>query len=87
MEIFPAIDLRGGKVVRLRQGDPNAQTVFSDDPALTAQRWVSQGAGWLHIVNLDGALQGGRGQAAAGRKTQAFPAHPPPAPCHLPPAT
>lgn len=56
MEIFPAIDLRGGKVVRLRQGNPNAQAIFSDDPALTAQRWVSQGARWLHVVNLDGAL-------------------------------
>ncbi len=56
MIIYPAIDLRQGKVVRLRQGDPNAQTIFSDDPVTTAQHWVTQGAPWLHIVNLDGAF-------------------------------
>jgi len=54
--IFPAIDLRNGKVVRLRQGDPAAQTVFSDDPVARARAWESAGAKWLHIVNLDGAL-------------------------------
>lgn len=54
--IFPAIDLRRGQVVRLRQGDPAAQTVFDDDPAAVARRWVDQGARWLHVVNLDGAL-------------------------------
>jgi phosphoribosylformimino-5-aminoimidazole carboxamide ribotide isomerase len=54
--IFPAIDLRDGKVVRLRQGDPAARTVFSDDPVAAARRWQSAGAAWLHIVNLDGAL-------------------------------
>lgn len=56
MIIYPAIDLRGGKVVRLREGDPKRQTVFSDDPVATAQSWVDQGARWLHIVNLDGAI-------------------------------
>jgi phosphoribosylformimino-5-aminoimidazole carboxamide ribotide isomerase len=56
MIIYPAIDLRGGKVVRLRQGDPAQQTVFSDDPVATAQQWIEQGATWLHVVNLDGAL-------------------------------
>ena len=54
--IFPAIDLRQGRVVRLRQGDPNAQTTYSEDPAETALRWAELGAGWLHVVNLDGAL-------------------------------
>jgi phosphoribosylformimino-5-aminoimidazole carboxamide ribotide isomerase len=54
--IFPAIDLRHGKVVRLRQGDPAAQTVFSDDPITTARSWETMGAQWLHVVNLDGAL-------------------------------
>ncbi len=54
--IFPAIDLREGRVVRLRQGDPGAQTTYSDDPAEVAARWVAQGATWLHVVNLDGAL-------------------------------
>jgi phosphoribosylformimino-5-aminoimidazole carboxamide ribotide isomerase len=58
MEIFPAIDLRGGQVVRLKQGDPNAQTTFSDSPTAMAQQWVRQGARWLHIVNLDGAFTG-----------------------------
>jgi phosphoribosylformimino-5-aminoimidazole carboxamide ribotide isomerase len=56
VEIFPAIDLRGGKVVRLRQGDPARQTVYSDDPLEVAQRWQAEGARWLHVVNLDGAF-------------------------------
>jgi phosphoribosylformimino-5-aminoimidazole carboxamide ribotide isomerase len=54
--IFPAIDLREGRVVRLRQGNPGAQTTYSDDPAEVAARWAAQGATWLHVVNLDGAL-------------------------------
>jgi phosphoribosylformimino-5-aminoimidazole carboxamide ribotide isomerase len=56
MIIFPAIDLRRGRCVRLRQGDPAAETVFGDDPAAMARQWVGQGAQWLHVVNLDGAL-------------------------------
>ncbi len=56
MIIYPAIDLRNGRCVRLRQGDPNAETVFGEDPAAMARHWVSQGAEWLHVVNLDGAL-------------------------------
>jgi len=56
MIIYPAIDLRGGKVVRLREGDPRRQSVFSDNPLATAQNWLDQGAQWLHIVNLDGAF-------------------------------
>ncbi|MCL6431382.1 MAG: 1-(5-phosphoribosyl)-5-[(5-phosphoribosylamino)methylideneamino]imidazole-4-carboxamide isomerase [Anaerolineae bacterium] len=56
MIIFPAIDLRGGRCVRLRQGDPGAETVFGDDPVAVARRWAAEGAAWLHIVNLDGAL-------------------------------
>ena len=58
MIVYPAIDLRGGKVVRLREGDPNQQTLFSDDPVATAQSWIDQGATWLHMVNLDGAFEG-----------------------------
>jgi phosphoribosylformimino-5-aminoimidazole carboxamide ribotide isomerase len=54
--IYPAIDLRGGKVVRLAQGDPMRQTVYSDDPLETARRWKDEGATWLHVVNLDGAF-------------------------------
>ena len=56
--IFPAIDLRGGQVVRLRHGDPAQQTTFSDDPAAVARHWESLGAKWLHVVNLDAALAG-----------------------------
>jgi phosphoribosylformimino-5-aminoimidazole carboxamide ribotide isomerase len=54
--IFPAIDLRGGKVVRLKQGDPTRQTTYADDPAAVARRWLDAGARWLHVVNLDGAF-------------------------------
>ena len=54
--IYPAIDLRGGKVVRLKEGDPARMTSYSDDPAETAQRWLAAGAQWLHVVNLDGAF-------------------------------
>ena len=56
MIVYPAIDLRAGKVVRLRQGDPAQQQTFSDDPLATAQRWIDQGAAWIHMVNLDGAF-------------------------------
>ena len=56
MIIYPAIDLRNGRCVRLRQGDPNAETVFGEDPAEMARHWERQGAEWLHVVNLDGAF-------------------------------
>ena len=56
MIVFPAIDLRRGRCVRLRQGRPEAETVFSDDPVAMAKHWASQGAEWLHVVNLDGAF-------------------------------
>jgi phosphoribosylformimino-5-aminoimidazole carboxamide ribotide isomerase len=56
MIVYPAIDVRGGKVVRLQEGDPDRQTTFSDDPIATAQAWIAQGAEWLHMVNLDGAF-------------------------------
>lgn len=56
MIIYPAIDMRKGRCVRLRQGDPNAETVFGEDPAAMARHWESQGAQWLHVVNLDGTL-------------------------------
>jgi phosphoribosylformimino-5-aminoimidazole carboxamide ribotide isomerase len=54
--VFPAIDLMGGQVVRLHQGDPSQKTVYSDDPAATARRWLEGGATWLHVVNLDAAF-------------------------------
>ncbi|MBI5651366.1 MAG: 1-(5-phosphoribosyl)-5-[(5-phosphoribosylamino)methylideneamino]imidazole-4-carboxamide isomerase [Chloroflexi bacterium] len=56
MIIFPAIDLRNGRVVRLQQGRADAETKYSDDPAQIAMRWQSEGAQWLHVVNLDGAF-------------------------------
>jgi phosphoribosylformimino-5-aminoimidazole carboxamide ribotide isomerase len=55
-EIYPAIDLRHGQVVRLQEGDPTRQTVFGDAPLAVAARWASLGARWLHVVSLDGAL-------------------------------
>ena len=58
MIIFPAIDLRGGKCVRLIQGDFDKETVYSDDPQATALRWQAAGAKFLHVVDLDGARAG-----------------------------
>ena len=61
-EVFPAIDLRLGKVVRLQQGKLDRVTIYSDDAAGMAETWIAQGAQWLHVVNLDGAF---------GERTQA----------------
>jgi phosphoribosylformimino-5-aminoimidazole carboxamide ribotide isomerase len=58
MQIWPAIDLRGGQCVRLRQGDYQQETVFGDDPAAMARRWVDDGGEYLHLVDLDGAREG-----------------------------
>jgi phosphoribosylformimino-5-aminoimidazole carboxamide ribotide isomerase len=58
MELIPAIDLRGGRCVRLVQGDYDRETVFSDDPVAVAQRWVNEGATRLHVADLDGARAG-----------------------------
>ena len=58
MEIIPAIDIRGGKCVRLTEGDYAQETVFDDDPVRVAVRWASQGARRIHIVDLDGARDG-----------------------------
>jgi phosphoribosylformimino-5-aminoimidazole carboxamide ribotide isomerase len=56
MIIYPAIDLRRGRCVRLRQGRRDQETVYGDDPVQVAKRWVAEGASWLHVVNLDGAF-------------------------------
>src|SRR5882672_4758260 len=56
--ILPAIDIRGGQCVRLRQGDYAQETVFSSDPAAMARHWADQGAAFLHLVDLDGAKEG-----------------------------
>jgi phosphoribosylformimino-5-aminoimidazole carboxamide ribotide isomerase len=58
MEIIPAIDLKGGRVVRLIQGDPSRETRYSDDPAAIAREWGRRGARRLHLVDLDGAFGG-----------------------------
>lgn len=58
MEIIPAIDLKGGKCVRLLQGDMERDTVFSDDPVATAKKWEAAGGSRLHVVDLDGAFKG-----------------------------
>lgn len=57
MIVYPAIDLRNGKVVRLQEGKLERETIFSDDPVSVAQRWIDAGAQWLHMVNLDGAFE------------------------------
>ncbi len=58
MIVYAAIDLRRGRAVRLRQGDVAREDVFADDPVAVARRWAAEGAPWLHVVDLDGALAG-----------------------------
>lgn len=58
MQIWPAIDLRGGKCVRLQQGDYQRETVFGDDAVAMARHWVAEGGEFLHLVDLDGARDG-----------------------------
>lgn len=58
MEIWPAIDIRGGQCVRLRQGDYGQETVYGSSPAAMAERWFQKGAKRLHLVDLDGAKEG-----------------------------
>jgi phosphoribosylformimino-5-aminoimidazole carboxamide ribotide isomerase len=59
MDLYPAIDLRGGKVVRLHQGDFAAETVYGDDPVAVARRFQEAGAPWVHVVDLDAARRTG----------------------------
>jgi phosphoribosylformimino-5-aminoimidazole carboxamide ribotide isomerase len=56
--LYPAIDIRDGRTVRLVQGDYERETVYDDDPVVAARRWASEGARWLHVVDLDGARSG-----------------------------
>lgn len=58
MILFPAIDIKNGYCVRLVQGKADKETIFSADPVAVAKRWMSEGARWLHIVDLDGAFEG-----------------------------
>lgn len=68
MIIFPAIDIRNGKCVRLEQGKFDKEQVFGDDPAAMASQWEKKGAKYLHIVDLDGALNGIRTNGTAIEK-------------------
>jgi len=67
-DIFVAIDLAGGRVVRLLRGDPEAATVYSEDPVATAVAWQERGATWLHVVDLEGAISGEAANAAVMRR-------------------
>lgn len=58
MFVIPAIDLKNGRCVRLHQGRMEAETVYGDDPVAMARHWIEQGAEWLHVIDLDGAVQG-----------------------------
>lgn len=74
MLLIPAIDLKDGRCVRLRQGNMDQETVFSDDPVAMAQRWIDAGSRRIHIVDLDGAVQGFPVNAdIIGRIAEAFP--------------
>lgn len=64
-ELFPAIDLRGGQVVRLRQGDYTQETVYGDNPAVVAREFRDAGARWIHVVDLDSARDGGAANLAS----------------------
>ena len=68
MIIFPAIDMRQGKCVRLLQGRAEQETVYFEDPVAVARRWEAEGAAWLHLVDLDGAMsEGSRNREIAKR--------------------
>ena len=67
MLLIPAIDIKDGRCVRLRQGDMTDATLFDTDPMSAAERWVAQGAQRLHIVDLDGAVAGAPVNAAVIR--------------------
>lgn len=65
MDIYPAIDLRGGRCVRLLQGRADAETVYGNDPGAVARGFGESGAAWVHVVDLDGAFSGERANAEA----------------------
>lgn len=74
MLVLPAIDIRGGRAVRLIQGDRGRERRYDDDPAGVARRWTAAGASWLHVVDLDGAFAGRPGNPdAVGRILAASP--------------
>jgi phosphoribosylformimino-5-aminoimidazole carboxamide ribotide isomerase len=67
VELYPAIDIRSGRVVRLIQGEATRQTVYGDDPASVAETFVNAGARWIHVVDLDRAFGDGDNEAAVRR--------------------
>ncbi len=67
MILLPAIDVRHGRVVRLSQGEAHRETVYGDDPLAVAERFADEGAGWLHLVDLDRAFGEGDNAALLGR--------------------
>ncbi len=76
MIIFPAIDLKGGQVVRLAEGDMDRATVYGDDPAAQALLFAQSGAQFLHVVDLDGSFAGrAENRAAVEAILEAFPGH------------
>jgi phosphoribosylformimino-5-aminoimidazole carboxamide ribotide isomerase len=58
MHIFPAVDIKGGKAVRLYKGQADKETVYNESPLAAAERWLEEGATWLHVVDLDAAFEG-----------------------------
>lgn len=72
MIIYPSIDIRGGQVVRLKEGRADQQTVFGSDPVAAARRWIDGGAAWLHVVNLDGAFADANDNLAVVEKIAAL---------------
>lgn len=73
MELYPAVDVQGGRVVRLRQGDAQQATAYADDPLTAAQAFVADGARWVHFVDLDRALGRGDNRDLARRFLAAAP--------------
>jgi phosphoribosylformimino-5-aminoimidazole carboxamide ribotide isomerase len=68
MIVFPAIDMRNGKCVRLRQGRTEQETIYFEDPVAVAEQWQSEGAEWLHLVDLDGAMSSGANNRGTAKK-------------------
>ena len=75
MLLIPAIDLKDGQCVRLKQGDMNVSTTFGEDPAAMARRWLDAGARRLHLVDLNGAFAGKPVNAAAVAGGSGAPGH------------
>jgi phosphoribosylformimino-5-aminoimidazole carboxamide ribotide isomerase len=67
VDLLPAIDIRSGRVVRLSQGERARQTIYGDDPAAVAERFIEQGARWIHVVDLDRAFDSGDNLVAVRR--------------------